>query len=193
MKEKTGVKGTLRFIVEVPDPDAIHVQGCEWDNAAWEKDAQTGLWSNASGRRDNAFVNQGLQYMLRRYFSVSGDTPPAAPSHIAVSNGTSAVTASTTAIDGTSISYSPFDSGYPQLTNQTVSSRATFTKGSGSAQINFAVSKLGLCVSNVASGIQDIIGGTGGSSPYNEPLSIDLTGAASFNFIPQIDVSLTAV
>ena len=41
-------------------------------------------------------------------------------------------------------------------------------------------------------GSLDIIGGAG-TSPYNEPLTIDLTGTTSFTFRPQIDVALTAV
>src|SRR5207248_2780917 len=123
--------GTLRAIVITPDPDAVVVEGIEWDER-WEKD-ENGLWYSTPMVRHNAFLNQGLQAILNRYANIGG--PPAVPSRIAVSSDNTAVTATTTTFGGTFRS-NTMNATFPSLSAQTLSFQADFTKGSGAAQID---------------------------------------------------------
>lgn len=188
MEDRVALKGRLRATIITPDPDAAIVEGMEWAQG-WTRD-EHGLWV-AIVERDNAFLNQGLQAILNRYANIGG--PPAVPSRIAASSDNTAVTATSTTFGGTFRS-STMNATFPSLSAQTLSFQADFTKGSGAAQIDFSVRKLGVtnASTDAAGGAQDIIGGAG-VSPYNEPLTIDLTSTTSFTFRPQIDVTLTAV
>lgn len=188
--EKLRVGGRLSFKIETPDPDAVIVEGCDWDDKEWAKDPETGFWVNV-GCMDNAFLNQGLQAILRRYASIA--TIPAAPTGIAVSSDNTAVISTTTTMGGT-FRYSAFNATFPSIAAQTASFQSSFTKGAGAGQIDFAVRKLGItnATTDAVGAIQDIIGGAG-AGVYAEALTIDLTSTTGFTFTPQIDVTLSAL
>lgn len=183
------VKGRLSAVIWTPDPDAVVVEGLEWDGR-WKKDRE-GMWRSTPMERDNAFLNQGLQAILDRYAGIGG--PPAVPSRIFVSSDNTAVTAATTTAGGTFRS-NTMNATFPSRASQTLSFQADFTKGAGAGQIDFSVRKLGITNSATDSvgGAQDIIGGAG-VSPYAEPLTIDLSSTTAFTFRPQIDVTASAL
>ena len=139
------------------------------------------------GYRGNAFVNQGLQDVLD---SAYGDLTADRITHIGLSADDQAVTAATTSLDpaggatGTSIKVTANTS----RTNQTVSTDQTWTQ----ADVAFAIKKIGLLSSSAETDVCNIIGGTGGSSPYNEPFTIDLTSIATWTLTMGIDVTATA-
>lgn len=186
--DRVGVHGRLRCFIEIPDVDAAIVEGFDYD-PEWHK-SDSGLWYTVV-ERNNAFLNQGLQAILRRYFNIT--TVPAVPSGIGVSSDNTAVTATSTTFGGT-FRYSAWNATFPSITNQTVSGQSSFTKGAGAGQIDFSVRKIGItnATTDAVGAVQDIIGGAG-VSPYNEAITIDLTSATSFTLSPQIDVTLTAV
>lgn len=188
-KENAGVKGSMRCLIETPDPDAVVVEGLDVEQD-WVKDPVSGVWRMVVARH-NAFLNQGLQAILRRYFSIAA--VPAAPTGIAVSSDNTAVLAGTTTFGGT-FRYSAFNATFPSIAAQTVSAQSSFTKGAGAGQIDFAVRKIGItnATADTAGAVQDIIGGAG-VAPYNEPLTIDLSSTTAFTVTPQIDVTLTAL
>jgi hypothetical protein len=190
--QRIGVSGLLRATIVTPDPDAVILEGLNITKQ-WRKQKRgefEGLWALV-GERHNAFLNQGLQAIGRRYANIA--TVPAAPTGIGVSSDNTAVTATTTTFGGT-FRYSAFNATFPSIAAQTVSYQSDFTKGSGAGQIDFSVRKLGItnASTDAVGGVQDIIGGAG-SSPYNEPLTIDLTSTTSFTFRPQIDQAFTAI
>lgn len=189
MKQEIAVKGVLSVVIFTPNPDAVVIEGLEWNNR-WKKE-QAGIWRSYPAFRDNAFLNQGLQVILDRYANIGG--PPTAPNRIGVSSDNTAVTAGTTTFGGTFRS-NTMNATFPSRSGQTLSFQADFTKGAGAGQIDFSVRKLGItnASTDTAGAVQDIIGGAG-VSPYNEPLTIDLTGTTSFTLRPQIDVTLTAI
>lgn len=187
--DRIALKGTLRAVILTPDPDAVVIEGMDWDGR-WSKDDE-GMWVSSPLIRHNAFLNQGLQAILNRYAAING--PPAVPSRIAASSDNTAVTAASTTFGGTFRS-NAMNATFPSLSAQTLSFQSDFTKGAGATQIDFSVRKLGItnASTDAVGAVQDIIGGAG-LSPYNEPLTIDLTSTTSFTFRPQIDVALTAV
>lgn len=191
-QEKGGISGLLIATIVTPDPDAVILEGLDITRQ-WKKQRRgefTGQWA-LIGQRHNAFLNQGLQAVARRYASIA--TIPAAPTGIGVSSDNTAVTATSTTFGGT-FRYSAFNATFPSISAQTVSFQSDFTKGAGAGQIDFSVRKIGVtnATTDAAGGVQDIIGGAG-SAPYNEPLTIDLTSTTSFTFRPQIDVTFLAV
>jgi len=190
MKELPRLTGTLRAWIITPDPDAVVIEGMDWDPNGWIKIDDIN-WLSSQLVRGNAFLNQGLQAILNRYAGIGG--PPAVPSRIAASSDNSAVIATTTTMGGTFRS-NVMNATFPSLSGQTLSFQSSFTKGAASTQIDFSIRKLGItnASTDAVGGIQDIIGGAG-VSPYNEPLTVDLTGTTSFTFTPQIDCLLTAV
>lgn len=154
------------------------------------------------GIRPNAFTNLGLHYVLDRIFNLN--TPATSISHMGISADTTAASASTLAIDPaptTSTNIKALGTGTGAVaasrTAETVSCSAGWTK----ADANFVIAKVGLFNTSTdaaddtvptVQGVLNIIGGTGGTSPYNEVLSIDLTGASSFNLTLQQDVTAQA-
>jgi len=134
------------------------------------------------GYRGNAFVNQGLQAVLD---SAYGDLVANRIDHIALSGDTTAVTAATTTI-GTPNSIKV--TANTSRTAQTVSTDQTWTQ----ADVAFAITKIGLLSGAAATDVANIIGGTGGSAPYNEPFTIDLTNIATWSLQMGVDVSATA-
>jgi hypothetical protein len=188
MESRGGVSGLLIATIITPDPDACIIEGLKV-RRGWTKDSK-GFWTFI-GYRHNAFLNQGLQAVARRYANIA--TVPAAPTGIAVSSDNTAVTATSTTFGGT-FRYAAVNATFPSISAQTVSYQSDFTKGSGAGQIDFSVRKLGVtnATTDAVGAVQDIIGGAG-SSPYNEPLTIDLTSTTSFTFRPQIDMTFLAV
>lgn len=154
-------------------------------------------------KRHNAFVNLGLHYVLDRIFNLN--TPSTAITHMGITDDTQTVTASTVLLNpaggGSNLNIKALASGVGATattrTAETVSASAGWTK----ADANFVIAKVGLLTAATdagddtvptVNGVVNIIGGTGGSSPYNEPLSIDLTGTSAFNLTLQLDVTAQA-
>lgn len=184
--DRAGVAGLLRVKVSTPDPDAIILGGMDNNRVSWSWDEDRQVWVSSEAKRTNAYVNQGLQRMLDKFFSTG-----TAPSHIGVSSDNAAVTAATTAFGGTE-RFAAFNGGTPSRTGQTTTVGTDFTKGAGAGQIDFSVRKIGISAGSTTGNVMDVIGGAG-SSPYNEPLTIDLTGASSFTLRLEIDTTLTAL
>lgn len=137
--------------------------------------------------RHNAFVNQGLQDVLDSAF---GDLVSDQITHIGVSADDQAVTAGTTSLDpaggatGTSIKVT----ANTARVAQTVHTDQTWTQ----ADVAFAIRKVGLLASSAATDVVNIIGGTGGSAPFNEPLNLDLTSIAAWSLQLGVDCTATA-
>lgn len=135
--------------------------------------------------RKNAFVNIGLNNALDLLFALAA---PGVPSRIQLSSSTTAVTAATTTMGGT-ISNKAISPAASRA-SQTVTAGATFTQ----ADVAFVITKVGLLntSTDAGTGLYDVIGGTGGSAPYNQPFTIDLTGTTSFSLTMQILVTAAA-
>lgn len=194
-RSSLALRGLLTARIELPpgQEDAAVLRGCDVERAG------SGL---LVARRRNAFVNMGLQAALDRMFGLS---TTAAISHMGITDDAQTVVAGTTLLNpaggGSNASIKALGSGVGAVATsraaQTVSASAGWTK----ADANFIVTKVGLL--NAAtdagdadpspiSGVWNIIGGTGGASPYNEPFTIDLTGTTAFNLTLFIDVTATA-
>lgn len=143
----------------------------------------------------NAYVNTGLNNSLDREWGLGGT----AIGFIGVSSNTTAVTAATTFLNGASggaaantiiLAISPAAT----RTSQTTTGGATFTNASFTSGV-FVQNKLGLLTTSTdaGTGLVDVIGGTGGSSPYNRTFSLDLTNAGTFTEVAQIAVTAVAV
>lgn len=143
-----------------------------------EDDGQTTL----EGWLHNAFVNQGLQGILD---SAYGDLVADRITHIGLSGDTTAVTVSTTTL-GTPASIKT--TANTSRSGQTVSADQTWTE----ADVAFAISKIGLLRGSAATDVSNIIGGTGGSAPYDEPFTIDLTNISTWTLTMGVDVTATA-
>lgn len=138
------------------------------------------------GGRHNALVNQGLQDLLDSWYSA---LTASRITHIGLSADTSAVTASTTSIDpGAADGSSIKTITNVSRTAQTVSGEATWTQ----ADVSWAITKIGLLTGAAATDVVSIIGGTGGSSPYNEPFTIDLTSVTTWSLTLSIELTATA-
>lgn len=185
--DRTAVRGLLRAHIATRDPDAIHIRGMDVIGR-WRRHP-TGMWLSPEYQRTNAYVNQGLQRALDRFFNLGG--PPAAPTHMGVSSDNTAVTAATTSFGGTFRS-AAFSGGTPVRAGNIVTAGADFTKGAGAGQIDFSVRKIGLSAGAADGNAMDIIGGAG-VAPYNEPLTIDLTGTSAFTLRLEIDTEFIAV
>lgn len=154
-------------------------------------------------KRHNAFVNLGLHYVLDRIFNLN--TPATAITHMGITDDSQTVTAATTLLNpaggGSNLNIKALATGTGATattrTAETVSASAGWTK----ADANFVIAKVGLLTTSTdagddtvptVTGVVNIIGGTGGASPYNEPLSIDLTGTTAFNLTLQLDITAQA-
>ncbi len=136
------------------------------------------------GGRHNAYVNQGLQHTLDSAYSA---LTAQRITHIGLSSSTATVTATTTSLAPTG-STSIKTIANVSRTNQTVHGDQTWTQ----ADVAFAITKIGLLKGSAATDVLNIIGGTGGASPYNEPFTIDLTSIATWSLTMGIDVTATA-
>jgi len=146
-------------------------------------------------RKHNAYVNTGLNNALDREFGLGGT----AIGFIGVSSNTTAVTATTVFLNGASggtaantiiKAISPAAS----RSSQTTTGGATFVNADFTSGV-FIMNKLGFLntSTDAGTGLIDVIGGTGGASPYNRTFSLDLTAAGSFSFTPQIAVTASAI
>lgn len=86
-------------------------------------------------------------------------------------------------------------------TAQTVTAGASFTNADfatpaspTSANAIFKINKIGLLntATDAGTGLIDVIGGTGGTAPYNKSFSVDFTNAGTFTLTPQIAVTAQA-
>lgn len=155
--------------VEVPDLDAGHQALV----------AFTG--------RHNAFVNQGLQRVLD---SAYNGLTAARITHIGLSADDQAVTTTTSDADpvGGASGSSIKTIANVSRTNQTVHVDQTWTQ----ADVSWAIRKIFMATAASSSAVVNIIGGTGGASPYNEPFNIDLTSIASWSLTMGIDTTASA-
>lgn len=178
--------------LEVEFPELVVIEGA---------DAVNYFGSNGIRiEKDNAFVNTGLNILLDRLFGLG--TPPGAVSHIGVSSNTTAVTAATVFLNGASggaaantIIKALGSGGAPATsrTNQTVTAGASFTNADFTSGV-FIINKVGLLntSTDAGTGLIDVIGGTGGTAPYNKTFSVDFTNAGTFTLTPQIAVTAQA-
>lgn len=130
----------------------------------------------------NAFVDQGLQGILDSAF---GDLTADRITHIGLSGDTAAVTAATTTI-GTPNSIKT--TANTARTDETVAADQTWTQ----ADVAFAITKIGFLRGSAATDVSNIIGGTGGSSPYDEEFTIDLTSVPTWTLTMGIEVTASA-
>lgn len=156
----------------------------------------------------NAYVRSGLRNALLREFGLGGVTVAG----IGVANSTTAVTFDTRFLNGATAGLNGAVAGQnvsikalsPAATivadgagvTQTVTGGATFANADFNNNIPFVWNKLGLVLavpasnaSEVDGNLVDVIGGTGGASPYNRTFSLDLTAAGTFTVTAQIAVT----
>lgn len=142
----------------------------------------------------NAYVNTGLNNSLDREFGLGG----AAVSHIGVSNNNTAVTAATTFLNGASAGAAANTiikviSPTATRSGQTVTGGAVFGNADFTAGV-FVWNKIGFLntATDAGTGLIDVIGGSGGASPYNRLFTLDLTSAGTFSVTAQIAVTAVA-
>lgn len=188
-KAKLGVRGVahLRLTVSAEDADKAIITGMTTNpngiGAVGLNKIDNGDGTvTIEGYRGNAFVNIGLRGILD---SAYGDLVADRITHIGLSGDTAAVTANTTTL-GTPNSIKP--TANTSRTNQTVSTDQTWTQ----ADVNFAITKIGLLRGSAPTEVSNIIGGVGGAAPYNEPFTIDLTNIATWTLTMGIDTTATA-
>lgn len=201
---RSGV-GTLVATVEFPEKviasaqqyayvrgtKVIRVRGMH----AWEaRKLAKGRPSAIILRDHNAYVNTGLNNALDREFGLGGT----AVGYIGVSSNTTAVTSATVNLNGASggaAANTIIKAISPAATrsSQTVTGGATFVNADFTSGV-FVWNKIGFLTTSTdaGTGLVDVIGGTGGSSPYNRTFSLDLTGAGTFSVTAQIAVTATA-
>ena len=185
-KDTYGRKGKLIAVIEAEFVDKI-------------KYLADKSWIDKKGRlhleHHNAYVNTGLNNALDREWGLGGT----AIGYIGVDNNSTAVTATTTYLHGAAgattanqiiLAISPAAT----RTNQTTTGGATFTNASFSGGV-FVINKLGLLTTSTdaGTGLVDVIGGTGGSSPYDRTFVLDLTSAGTFLATLQVAVTATSV
>lgn len=186
---RLGVRGVahLTLTVSAEDADKAVITGMTTDPSGL---GAVGLLRHDNGDgtvtiegyRGNAFVNIGLRGILDSSY---GDLVADRITHIGLSGDTAAVTAGTTTL-GTPNSIKP--TANTSRTNQTVSTDQTWTQ----ADVNFAITKIGLLRGSVPTEVSNIIGGVGGAAPYNEPFTIDLTNIATWTLTMGVDTTCTA-
>lgn len=181
-----GRSGVLHVVVECDRPDLVV---CSAER----------VWIDSDGRlhaeHRNAYVNTGLNNSLDREFGLGGT----AVGYIGVSSSTSAVTAATVYLNGASggaAANTIIKAVSPAASRsaQTVTAGATFANADFTAGV-FAVAKIGLLTTSTdaGTGLVDVIGGTGGSAPYNKTFALDLSNAGTFSYTAQIAVTATSV
>ncbi len=183
-----GLAGRLRMRAIVPFREFERDMCTGLENYRIDR-AENGLLL-VTGERPNAFVNSGLQIALDRLAGING--PPAAISHMAVSADDQAVTASTTKLDpaGGDTGFTSVAVSNVSRTNQTVSFDGAFNNGT----VAFEMNKVGLLngATDAGTGLIDVIGGTGGSSPYNEPFAVNFTAIGVWSLTFGIDITASA-
>lgn len=214
-----GRKGILTALIRCDHPENVIVQAPRWAIATASgiirmcSDVAAGVAlasmlilnpvhaSDKSDTRDivwiekvNSYVNTGLNNALDREWGLGGT----AIGYIGVSSNTTAVTASTVFLNGGSGGAAANTiikaiSPAATRTGQTTTGGATFTNADFTSGV-FVWSKIGLLTTSTdaGTGLVDVIGGTGGSSPYNRTFTLDLTSAGTFSVTAQIAVTATA-
>lgn len=192
----------------VSDPDAVIIRGMATSEAAalagdyqadvaldWTRDPETGLWSHQDLYRGNAFVRNGLNAIAER---IGGIGTTAALSHMQLSADAQAVTLATTQIDPAGGATGRASKTVTNTVNATTSVLSCTSANFTQADVSFAIAKMG--VGNVStdpgtttpgaiSGVFDIIGGTGGSAPFDQAFSVDYTGSTSFTLSPVVTIT----
>jgi len=186
LPEGYGRKGVLLATIEAERPDLVVARADR-------------VWLDSDGRihleHHNAYVNTGLNNALDREWGLGG----AAIGYIGVDNNSTAVTAATVYLHGASGATAANQiikaiSPAATRTNQTTTGGATFANADFTSGV-FVINKIGLLntSTDAGTGLIDVIGGTGGSSPYNRTFVLDLTGAGTFSATLQIAVTATSV
>ena len=184
----SGVKKTGRglFVIEAEHPDRVIAKASK-------------VWMDSDGRihmeHSNAYVNTGLNSALDREWGLGGT----AIGYVGVDNNSTAVTAATVYLHGAAGATAANQiikaiSPAATRTNQTTTGGATFANADFSSGV-FVINKVGLLntATDAGTGLIDVIGGTGGSAPYNRTFVLDLTGAGTFQATLQVAVTATAV
>jgi len=153
----------------------------------------------------NAYVRSGLRNIQQKCFLGTGTTVAG----IGVSGDSAAVTIDTRFLNGASAGKNGAVAGQtvaikafspsPSLiadgagVAQTCTQGATFTNSDFNGGVPFIWKKLGMVLAVPASAalevdgnLVDVIGGTGGTSPYNRTFSMDLTAVGNFTVVAQI-------
>lgn len=195
-------KGMGVMVIQAENLDAVHAEG---DLSIRLKKGETIMFEEIGQMYEadddcivlahhNAYVNTGLNNSLDREFGIGGT----AVGFIGVSNNSTAVTASTTFLNGASggaAANTIIKAISPAATRtaQTVTGGATFTNADFTGGV-FIWNKIGLLTTStdVGTGLVDVIGGTGGTTPYNRTFVLDLTGAGAFTVTAQIAVTAVA-
>lgn len=156
-------------------------------------------------QRPNAFVDLGLHFILDRIFNIN--TPNTAITHMGISDDETAVVAGTTELDPSPSGDSPAIRTLGSGVGASATSRTgnIVSSSAGWADTDFTtpfpVTKVGLLNTSTdaaddtvptVQGIMNIIGGTDGTAPYDEPFTIDLTNVSAFNLTLQIDTEAQA-
>lgn len=152
--------------------------------------------------RHNAFVNLGLHFVLDRIFNIN--TPNTAITHMGISDDTAAVTATTLLLDASAGGGSPniraLASGVGAAATTRSGNTVTCSAGWEPPDFStvFSITKVGLLNTSTdagddtvptVQGIMNIIGGTGGAAPYNEPFTIDLRNVSDFDLTLQQQIT----
>lgn len=142
----------------------------------------------------NAYVNTGLNNSLDREFGLGGTLV----GFIGVSSNNAAVTASTVFLNGPSggtAANTIIKAISPAATRtlQTTTGGASFANADFTSGV-FIMNKLGFLITSTdaGTGLVDVIGGSGGSAPYNRTFALDLTGAGTFTATLQIAATAQA-
>ncbi len=181
-----GRRGSGLLVVEAEHPDLIIASA---DDAWFDSDGRLHL------RHHNAYVNTGLNNSLDREFGLGGT----AIGFIGVSSNTTAVTAATVNLNGASggtAANTIIKAISPAATRtaQTTTGGATFVNADFTSGV-FVWNKLGFLTTSTdaGTGLVDVLGGTGGSSPYNKTFSLDLTNVGTFSVTAQLAITAVAV
>lgn len=168
------LSGKLLIEIQTSEPEKVIIEGVD----RLERLPDGHIYSEVH----NAFVNTGLNMTLDRLFSLSG--PPSAIDHIGLSSDNTAVVAGTTTLGGT-VSIKTFTPAASR-TGQVVTAGATWTQ----ADVAFAIKKVGLLntATDAGTGLLDVVGGTG-AAPYNQPFTIDLTGATTWTMTLSLQIT----
>jgi hypothetical protein len=181
-----GRRGVLLAVIEAEHPELVRARGDR-------------VWTDDDGRiyleAHNAYVNTGLNNALDREWGLGGT----AIGFIGVDNNSTAVTATTVYLHGAAGATAANQiikaiSPAATRTNQTTTGGATFANADFTSGV-FVINKIGLLTTSTdaGTGLVDVIGGTGGASPYNRTFVLDLTGAGTFSATLQVAVTATAV
>lgn len=157
-------------------------------------------------QRHNAFTNLGIHAVLDNIFAIN---TPSALSHMGITDDDQAVTAATLLLDPATGGANKHIRALGTGINATATSRTgnTVTAMAGwQKTVDFAggwwpIKKVGMLNTSTDAGddtvpavlgVWQIIGGTGGASPYNEPFTIDLSNTSEAKLTLAIEVTPTA-